>query len=130
MVLQSRLGFLGDVPESSIETCPTSDDDGNEAISVKVEEDTNIQGVGVNVREEDDVKEEDVGVAEDIDIKEEDVTVEFSGVSMEHEVSYMYVCQLLDIVAILIELPPAFIIIDTHGSNFTHVTLVSWNYRT
>jgi hypothetical protein len=111
VVLQSCMNVLGVVPDPSNETCPVSDGDANEVIGVNVEEDINVQGMDVSVREEDDVKEEDIGVAEDIGIKEEDVTVEFSRVNMEREVTYMYVCQLLDIVAILIELPPALIVV-------------------
>jgi hypothetical protein len=91
VVLQRYTDLLGVVPGSCSETCLTSDGDGNEVVNVEVEE--------------------DIDVAENVDIKEEDVTMDFSEVHMEREVTYMYVCQLLDIVAILIELPPALIVV-------------------
>ena len=43
-------------------------------------------------------------IEEDIDVKEEDLTVPLSEVNMEHEVSYTYVCPLLDIFYIFLDL--------------------------
>jgi hypothetical protein len=86
LVLQNCLHSQKDVPGSHSEACASSSHDGDQAVSIKVEE------------------------FSDIEDREDPVPMTFVGVKAEHEVSFMSLCPLFGILSSHPELPVLFLI--------------------